>query len=146
VLAAPQDLSAGTLTLSLVPGRIAAIRTTPDSSSTLLGNSALLATAIPARPGDLLNLRDIEQGLENLKRAPTAEADIQIEPSTAPDAKPGDSDLVIKYVQSKKWRVKAVSGQEVLDKDDDALEQMRLFYVGATRATSRLMIANAIRQ
>lgn len=42
VLAAPQDLSTGTLTLSLVPGRIAAIRTTPDSSSTLLGSSALL--------------------------------------------------------------------------------------------------------
>jgi hemolysin activation/secretion protein len=105
VLAAPQDLSTGTLTLSLVPGRIAAIRTTADSSSTLLGSSALLATAIPVRPGDLLNLRDIEQGLENLKRSPTAEADIQIEPSTAADAKPGDSDLVVKYVQSKKWRV-----------------------------------------
>jgi hemolysin activation/secretion protein len=98
VLAAPQDLSTGTLTLSLVSGRIAAIRTTPDSSSTLLGNPALLATAIPARPGDLLNLRDIEQGLENLKRSPTAEADIQIEPSSAPNARPGDSDLVVKYV------------------------------------------------
>ncbi|BEP54058.1 ShlB/FhaC/HecB family hemolysin secretion/activation protein [Variovorax sp. V35] len=105
VLAAPQDLSTGTLTLSLVPGRIAAIRLTPDSSPALLGSSALLTSAIPARPGDLLNLRDIEQGLENLKRAPTAEADIQIEPSTAPDAKPGDSDLVVKYAQSKKWRV-----------------------------------------
>ena len=105
VLAAPQDLSAGTLTLSLIPGRIAAIRRTPDSSLTLLGSSALLTTAIPARPGDLLNLRDIEQGLENLKRVPTAEADIQIEPSTAAGAKPGDSDLVVKYVQSKKWRV-----------------------------------------
>jgi len=105
VLAAPQDLSTGTLSLSLVPGRVAAIRTTSDSSSTLLGSSALLATAIPTRAGDLLNLRDIEQGLENLKRAPTAEADIQIEPSTAPNAKPGDSDLVVKYVQSKKWRV-----------------------------------------
>jgi hemolysin activation/secretion protein len=106
VLAAPQDLSTGTLTLSLVPGTHRSHSDlTPDSSSTLLGSSALLTTAIPARPGDLLNLRDIEQGLENLKRAPTAEADIQIEPSTAPDAKPGDSDLVVKYVQSKKWRV-----------------------------------------
>ncbi|WP_395351209.1 ShlB/FhaC/HecB family hemolysin secretion/activation protein [Variovorax sp. UC122_21] len=105
VLAAPQDLSTGTLTLSFVPGRIAAIRLTPDSSSTLLGNSALLTTAIPARVGELLNLRDIEQGLENLKRTPTAEADIQIEPSAAPNAKPGDSDLVVKYVQSRKWRL-----------------------------------------
>ncbi len=94
VLAAPQDLAAGTLTLTLVPGRIAAIRLTPDSSA-----RANLWNAIPARPGDLLNLRDIEQGLENLKRAPTAEADIQIEPSAAPGARPGDSDLVVKYTQ-----------------------------------------------
>jgi len=125
VLAAPQDLSSGTLTLSLVPGRIAAIRTTADSSSTLFGSSALLATAIPARPGDLLNLRDIEQGLENLKRAPTAEADIQIEPSTAPSAKPGDSDLVVKYVQTKKWRV-------TLSLDDSGTEATGRYQAGAT--------------
>ncbi|MGJ7572312.1 ShlB/FhaC/HecB family hemolysin secretion/activation protein [Variovorax sp. RB2P76] len=125
VLAAPQDLSTGTLTLSLVPGRVAAIRTTADSSSTLLGSSALLATAIPARPGDLLNLRDIEQGLENLKRAPTAEADIQIEPSTATNAKPGDSDLVVKYVQSKKWRI-------ALSLDDSGTEATGRYQAGAT--------------
>jgi hemolysin activation/secretion protein len=125
VLAAPQDLSTGTLTLSLVPGRIAAIRTTADSSTTLLGRSALLATAIPARPGDLLNLRDIEQGLENLKRAPTAEADIQIEPSTASNAKPGDSDLVVKYVQSKKWRI-------ALSLDDSGTEATGRYQAGAT--------------
>ncbi|WP_041946711.1 ShlB/FhaC/HecB family hemolysin secretion/activation protein [Variovorax paradoxus] len=125
VLAAPQDLSTGTLTLSLVPGRIAAIRTTPDSSSTLLGSGALLGSAIPARPGDLLNLRDIEQGLENLKRAPTAEADIQIEPSTAPDAKPGDSDLVVKYVQAKKWRL-------TLSLDDSGTEATGRYQAGAT--------------
>jgi len=40
----------------------------------------------------------------------------------------------------------AVAGLEAAAKDDDALEEMRLFYVGATRATSRLLIANAIRQ
>ncbi len=125
VLAAPQDLSTGTLTLSLVLGRIVAIRTTADSSSTLLGSSALLATTVPARPGDLLNLRDIEQGLENLKRAPTAEADIQIEPSTAPNAKPGDSDLVVKYVQAKKWRV-------TLSLDDSGTKATGRYQSGAT--------------
>ena len=94
VLAAPQDLATGTLTLTLVPGRIAAIRFAEGSSSL-----TSLLTAIPARVGDLLNLRDIEQGLENFKRLPTAEADIQIEPSGAAHAKPGDSDLVVKYSQ-----------------------------------------------
>ena len=125
VLAAPQDLSTGTLTLSLVPGRIAAIRLTPDSSATLLGSGALLGSAIPARPGDLLNLRDIEQGLENLKRAPTAEADIQIEPSTAPNASPGDSDLVVKYLQARKWRV-------ALSLDDSGTQATGRYQAGAT--------------
>lgn len=94
VLAAPQQLAQGTLTLTLIPARIAAIRFAE-------GNEARtrLAAAIPVRPGGLINVRDIEQGLENLKRAPTAEADIQIEPSTAADARPGDSDLVVKYAQ-----------------------------------------------
>jgi len=41
----------------------------------------------------------------------------------------------------------AAAGQEEGVKEGhDALEEMRLFYVGATRATSRLMIANAISQ
>lgn len=103
VLAAPQDLGGGSLALTLVPGRIAAIRLAEGSSAH--AGAALLASAIPARVGDLLNLRDIEQGLENLKRVPTAEADIRIEPSRAPDAAPGDSELAVKYVQPRRWRV-----------------------------------------
>ena len=90
-----------------------------------LGSAALLTTAIPARVGALLNLRDIEQGLENLKRAPTAEADIQIEPSTAPNARPGDSDLVVKYVQAKKWRV-------TLSLDDSGTQATGRYQAGAT--------------
>jgi hemolysin activation/secretion protein len=92
VLAAPQDLASGTLVLTLVPGRIAAIRFADGVT-----DRTSLRTAIPASVGDLLNLRDIETGLENLKRLPTAEADIQIEPSQAKGAQPGDSDLVVKY-------------------------------------------------
>ncbi|WP_309898721.1 ShlB/FhaC/HecB family hemolysin secretion/activation protein [Variovorax soli] len=94
VLAPPQDLGQGTLSLTLIPGRIAAIRNASGSRA-----RTGLAAAIPARAGDLLELRDIEQGLDNLKRAPTAEADIQIEPSRSSGAGPGDSDLVVKYGQ-----------------------------------------------
>jgi hemolysin activation/secretion protein len=94
VLAAPQDIKEGELTLTLIPGRIHAIRFTDDS-----GARATLWNALPAAPGDLLNLRDIEQGLENFKRVPTAEADIQIAPAEGPDVKPGESDLVIAWKQ-----------------------------------------------
>jgi len=100
VLAAPQDLKEGTLALTLIPGRIRAIRFTSDT-----GPRATQWNAIPAAPGDILNLRDIEQGLENFKRPPTAEADIQITPAEGPDAKPGESDLVIAWKQRFPFRL-----------------------------------------
>ncbi|WP_307688823.1 ShlB/FhaC/HecB family hemolysin secretion/activation protein [Variovorax ginsengisoli] len=94
VLAGRQDLSNKVLTLTLIPGRVPSVR---FADASVLPTT--LRNAIPIKPGDLLNLRDIEQGLENLKRLPTVEADIQIEPSKAPGARPGDSDLVVKYSQ-----------------------------------------------
>lgn len=94
VLAEAQDLTGGILVLTVVPGRIRDIRFAADSE----GNTARANAwnALPAKPGDLLNLRDIEQGLENLKRVPTAEADIQIVPAD----EPGESDVVIVWKQA----------------------------------------------
>ena len=94
ILAEPQDLNAGTLRLTLVPGRIRNIRFAEDSSS-----RATLWNAMPANPGDLLNLRDIEQALENFKRVPTSEADIQIVPAEGDHAQPGESDVLIHWKQ-----------------------------------------------
>lgn len=94
VLAEPQDLKSGVLELTLIPGRIRTIRFTADS-----GERARSWNAFPMAAGDLLNLRDIEQALENLKRVPTAEADIQIVPSEGTDAIPGDSDLLVAWKQ-----------------------------------------------
>jgi len=99
VLVAPQDLSSGQLQLVLVPGYVRAIRFAPDADA-----RGTWWNALPLRPGDLLNLRDIEQGLENFKRVPTAEADIRITP-TEGDAQPGDSDLVLTYQQAFPFRL-----------------------------------------
>jgi hemolysin activation/secretion protein len=90
VLTEPQDLSGGALALTVVPGRIRRIRFADVASE-----RATAWNAVPARPGDILNLRDIEQALENFKRVPTAEADIEIVPADAP----GHSDLVIRWTQ-----------------------------------------------
>ncbi|WP_184530465.1 ShlB/FhaC/HecB family hemolysin secretion/activation protein [Variovorax sp. Sphag1AA] len=100
VLVGPQDLATGELALTLIPGRVAAIRLA-DASGATTDAPLGVRMAIPASRGDLLNLRDIEQGLENLKRLPTAEADIRIAPSSAADARPGDSDLVVQYRQGR---------------------------------------------
>ena len=100
VLARNQDLHSGVLTLTVVPGRIRAIRFAPGSDA----RATSWRDALPSRPGDLLNLRDIEQALENFKRVPTVDADIQIAPADG-DALPGESDLVIVWKQSAPARI-----------------------------------------
>ncbi|WP_256579917.1 MULTISPECIES: ShlB/FhaC/HecB family hemolysin secretion/activation protein [unclassified Pseudomonas] len=100
VLAQPQDLNQGTLALVLVPGRIKHIRFAPGTST-----RANYWNAMPASPGDVLNLRDIEQALENFKRVPTTEADVQITPAEGADAQPGESDVVIAWKQAIPVRV-----------------------------------------
>lgn len=95
VLAEAQDLKAGILTLRVQAGRIRSIRFAGDQPA-----PTSLRTAVPARAGDILNLRDVEQGLENFKRLPSADADIRIEPAD----RPGESDLVIVYRKGSPWR------------------------------------------
>jgi hemolysin activation/secretion protein len=100
VLLSPQDLKTGTLALTLIPGRLRDIRTSQSDEA-----HGRFWNAVPLSSGDLLNLRDIEQGLENLKRLPTVQADIQIAPADAPDAEPGESDLLINWKQESRVRV-----------------------------------------
>ncbi|MGV3655753.1 MAG: ShlB/FhaC/HecB family hemolysin secretion/activation protein [Noviherbaspirillum sp.] len=100
VLAGPQEsLADGTLELTLFPGRIREIRFVPES-----GARATQWNAMPASPGDLLNLRDIEQALENFKRVPSAQADIQITAAEGPQAQPGQSDVLIRWEQGFPFR------------------------------------------
>ncbi|WP_255402754.1 ShlB/FhaC/HecB family hemolysin secretion/activation protein [Pseudoxanthomonas sp. CF125] len=130
VLAAPQDLTGGVLTLTLLPGRIRAIRFVEGTDS-----RATVWNALPAQPGDLLNLRDIEQGLENFKHVPTAEADIQIAPTEGDDARPGDSDLLIRWVQSRRFRAN-------LSMDDSGSAATGELQAGATLSWDHLLRAN----
>jgi hemolysin activation/secretion protein len=94
VLSAPQDLTGGTLTLSVLPGTVrTATFVEPGKARATLGN------ALPTHSGRVLNLRDIEQGLENFQRVPTVTADIRIAPAEGGDAAPGQSDLMIAWEQ-----------------------------------------------
>ncbi|HAE7768251.1 TPA_asm: ShlB/FhaC/HecB family hemolysin secretion/activation protein, partial [Salmonella enterica subsp. houtenae serovar 45:g,z51:-] len=49
------------------------------------------------------DVRDIEQGLENLQRLPTVTARMALHPGEAP----GESDILIERTQSRFWRVGA---------------------------------------
>lgn len=142
VLAGPQDLKSGVLELTLIPGRIRTIRFAEDA-----GERATQWSAFPMGAGDLLNLRDIEQALENLKRVPTADADIQIVPSEGGDAQPGDSDLVISWKQAFPLRLSLSadnSGSKATGKEqgsvtfsgDHLLGMHDLFYLSLNRDLS----------
>ena len=96
ILVAPQDLNGGQLVLTVIPGRINEIRyEAPAGQDDRAGRIGAFANKFSAKAGDILNLRDLEQGLENLKRLPTAEADIRIEPA----AQPNQSDVIIVWQQ-----------------------------------------------
>ena len=90
-----QDLTGGTLKVTLIPGIVRAIRFSDgDARGSWL-------SAFPNRPGDILNLRDIEQGLEQLKRVPSQDVEMKIVPGELP----GESDIVITRREAKPWRV-----------------------------------------
>jgi len=98
VLAPSQDLKSGKLKLTIVPGKVRKVALTPESNRYIT-----LYSAFPAHGGQLLDLRDIEQGLENLQRLPTVQASMEIMPGAAP----GESDVLLRRQQSKMWRLGA---------------------------------------
>lgn len=140
VLAGPQDLKSGVLLLTIIPGRVSAIRFTPDSSKRVS-----VWNALPISAGDILNLRDIEQGLENFKRVPTAEADMQIAPaaneasdsgsSVSGSNTPGLSDLIVRYQQRFPIRIS-------LNLDDSGLRTTGKYQGGITLSGDNLLSLN----
>ena len=98
-LAQPQNLQTGELNINVIFGKIKKIDwSEPNEVKT---QRATLWNTLPTRAGDVLNLRNIEQGIENFKRVPTAEADIQIVPANEPEY----SNLLIKHQQAFPFRL-----------------------------------------
>ncbi|EGA3807140.1 ShlB/FhaC/HecB family hemolysin secretion/activation protein, partial [Escherichia coli] len=96
VLAPSQDLKSGILRLVIISGVVRHVRLTPDSDDYIQ-----LYSSFPAHEGSLLDLRDIEQGLENMQRLPGVQADMEI----VPGEQPGESDILITRKQDKYWRL-----------------------------------------
>lgn len=104
VVTEEQDLRGGKLNLTVILGKV---RNTIIADSGVVPRFTKLhaLTAFTFEKGNLLNVRDIEQSLENLKRVPTAEANIEILPSEDELASVGDSDLKIHYAQGFPFRL-----------------------------------------
>lgn len=89
-----QDISTGSLKLRVEPGRIEKIIVENDDINTWM---------LPFKAGDILNIRDIEQGLENLQLVPDVDVKMNIEPGT----RQGYSVIRIKTLRTKEWSIRA---------------------------------------
>ncbi|PCE30723.1 ShlB/FhaC/HecB family hemolysin secretion/activation protein [Burkholderia ubonensis] len=97
VLLPEQDLSTGTLNLALIPGVIRRVHFADERPR------GTWKSAFPTRDGDLLNLRALEQGLEQMKRVSSQDVSMQIVPADVP----GESDVVLDVKRAKPWTVVA---------------------------------------
>lgn len=90
-----QDLASGEMYFSLLAGTIADIRFRRENTWGTWHN------ALPMRRGSLLNIRDIEQAVDNFNSVPAQNADIKIEPGQ----QEGQSNLVIDIERKKPWQL-----------------------------------------
>ncbi len=88
-----QDLSTGKMYLTLLPGIISDIRFKEDNTWGTWHN------AVAMRRGSLLNIRDIEQTVDNFNSVPNQKAEIKIMPGPVE----GSSNLVIDVKRGKQY-------------------------------------------
>lgn len=86
----------GTLYLTLIPGRVSAIEHHEDSHG-----YAQLNTVFPIQQGDLVNLRNLEQGLDNLQRLPSVSATMDV----LLNLEDLSSQVMVNHQQSRFWRI-----------------------------------------
>ena len=97
----PQNMDSGILKLRVSAGEIGDIRYEEKrDGKSAEGSISAFNNKFPLYRNKILNLRDVEQGLENLRRLPSVKTDIQIIPSE----EEGKSDLQIKWQQDKPIR------------------------------------------
>ncbi|PHX43182.1 ShlB family hemolysin secretion/activation protein [Pseudomonas sp. NZIPFR-PS2] len=91
-----QDLSSGHLQVLVVEGKLEALKSAPGSTVT----DRELAMAFPGKVGEALNLREVEQLVDQLNRLPSKQAQMELTPGT----QIGGSEVVVKNTPQKPWR------------------------------------------
>lgn len=91
-----QDLSTGALKIQVIEGKVDKIRLKQGDKGSLL-----IPGVFPWVEGDVLNIRDIEQGLDQINRLASNNATMDI----VPGAKVGESVIVVNNTPSKRWHV-----------------------------------------
>ncbi len=91
-----QDLSSGHLQVLVVEGRLEGLKGAEDSGL----SERELTMSFPGKPGDLLNLREIEQMIDQLNRLPSNRVEMEL----APGQNIGGSEVLVKNAAQKPWR------------------------------------------
>ncbi|MFL6611235.1 MAG: ShlB/FhaC/HecB family hemolysin secretion/activation protein, partial [Pseudomonas sp.] len=91
-----QDLSSGHLQVLVVEGRLEGLKGAEDSGL----SERELAMSFPGKPGELLNLRDIEQMVDQLNRLPSNSARMEL----TPGQNIGGSEVLVQNTPQKPWR------------------------------------------
>ncbi|QQZ44701.1 ShlB/FhaC/HecB family hemolysin secretion/activation protein [Pseudomonas sp. SK3(2021)] len=91
-----QDLSGGHLKVLVVEGRLEGLKGAVDSQL----SERELAMAFPGKVGGLVNLREIEQAIDQLNRLPSNQAQMEL----APGQELGGSEVLVKNTPQKPWR------------------------------------------
>jgi len=90
-----QSLRSGQLEFILIAGTVEGFRAAAGSAPMHWRN------AFPLRPGDVLNLRALEQGLEQMQRVSSQDVHMAIQPGD----RPGTSIVVVNVQASKPWHI-----------------------------------------
>ncbi len=91
-----QDLSSGHLQVLVVEGKLEGVKGGPGSTVT----DRELAMAFPGKVGEPLNLREVEQLVDQLSRLPSKQAQMEL----TPGSQVGGSEVVVKNTPQKPWR------------------------------------------
>ena len=92
-----QDMSTGTLKILVIESQISSLELNKSNNKT---NRYELITAFPTRKGDHLNLRNLEQGLDQINRLGSNNATMEMIPGESP----GLSNVVISNDVRKRYR------------------------------------------
>lgn len=130
VLLPGQDISGGTLRLQLVAGRIEAYEATSLQPRTL-------EAAFPGRPGAVLHLPALEQGIENLNRLPGMGATLGILPGTAD----GTSRVHVQQADGRPWQLQANLNAGGIEDEADTLGRVAFTLGNAAGFAERITIA-----
>lgn len=95
----PQDLKAGALTITVIEGRVSNLQPVADPDGGKRYGPREIAAAFPTGSGKILNLRALEQGVDQLARMGKGDPKIDI----APGETPGTSTVLIKRQPLARW-------------------------------------------